>query len=117
MQDMGLDTSKKVGQSNSETLISPPPHSCEEKLQRKVVGETTVETMSLLSASFEHCCPDSVLTGLNPVSDFSTIQYHVLAVDDSHFDRRVIERLLKTSSYKGQLSKYQITMHIRNVCT
>jgi two-component response regulator (ARR-A family) len=28
-------------------------------------------------------------------------QFHVLAVDDSHLDRKLIERLLKTSSYHG----------------
>jgi len=28
-------------------------------------------------------------------------QYHVLAVDDSLLDRKLIERLLKTSSYHG----------------
>lgn len=29
------------------------------------------------------------------------IQFHVLAVDDSILDRKLIERLLKTSSYHG----------------
>lgn len=28
-------------------------------------------------------------------------QFHVLAVDDSLIDRKLIERLLKTSSYQG----------------
>lgn len=28
-------------------------------------------------------------------------QFHVLAVDDSIIDRKLIERLLKTSSYQG----------------
>jgi two-component response regulator (ARR-A family) len=30
-------------------------------------------------------------------------QFHVLAVDDSLIDRKLIERLLKTSSYQGKL--------------
>jgi response regulator RpfG family c-di-GMP phosphodiesterase len=30
-------------------------------------------------------------------------QFHVLAVDDSHLDRKLIEMLLKTSSYHGNL--------------
>lgn len=30
-----------------------------------------------------------------------TSQFHVLAVDDSIVDRKVIERLLKISAYKG----------------
>lgn len=30
-------------------------------------------------------------------------QFHVLAVDDSIIDRKLIERLLKTSSYQGTL--------------
>lgn len=30
-------------------------------------------------------------------------QFHVLAVDDSIIDRKLIERLLKTSSYQGIL--------------
>ena len=28
-------------------------------------------------------------------------QFHVLAVDDSIIDRKLIEKLLKTSSYQG----------------
>lgn len=32
-------------------------------------------------------------------------QFHVLAVDDSIIDRKLIERLLKTSSYQGILVK------------
>ena len=31
----------------------------------------------------------------------SRSQFHVLAVDDSLIDRKLIERLLKTSSYQG----------------
>ena len=34
------------------------------------------------------------------------MEVHVLAVDDSVIDRRVIESLLKTSSYKGMFSLY-----------
>lgn len=30
-------------------------------------------------------------------------QFHVLAVDDSIIDRKLIERLLKTSSYQGKI--------------
>lgn len=30
-------------------------------------------------------------------------QFHVLAVDDSIIDRKLIERLLKTSSYQGTI--------------
>jgi len=114
LQEMGLDTSKKAGQCNAETLMatsSPPPRSYEDTGQRKVVGETTAETTSLLSASVENYCPDSVqidllrseLVGIKPVPAVSAFQYHVLAVDDSRTDQRVIEKLLKTSSYKGQL--------------
>ena len=33
-------------------------------------------------------------------------QFHVLAVDDSLIDRKLIERLLKTSSYQGTLTAY-----------
>jgi len=32
-------------------------------------------------------------------------QFHVLAVDDSLIDRKLIERLLKTSSYQGNGGK------------
>jgi len=114
LQGMGLDTSKKAGQSNAETLIassSPPPHSFEDAGHRNVVGETRAETMSLLSASVENYSPDlaeidllrSELVGIKPMPAASTFQYHVLAVDDSRTDQRVIEKLLKTSSYKGQL--------------
>lgn len=34
----------------------------------------------------------------------SESQFHVLAVDDSLIDRKLIERLLKTSSYQGTAS-------------
>lgn len=34
--------------------------------------------------------------------DAEAEEYHVLAVDDSIIDRKLIERLLKTSSYQGQ---------------
>lgn len=110
LQNMGLDTSKKAGQSNGETLIasSSPPHSFEDEGHRKLVGETTAETMSLLSASVENYNPDlaqidllrSELVGIKPMPAASSFQYHVLAVDDSRTDQRVIEKLLKTSSYK-----------------
>ena len=33
-------------------------------------------------------------------------QFHVLAVDDSMIDRKLIERLLKTSSYQGTYSTF-----------
>ena len=32
-------------------------------------------------------------------------QFHVLAVDDSLVDRKLIEKLLKTSSFQGMLMK------------
>ena len=32
-------------------------------------------------------------------------QFHVLAVDDSIIDRKLIEKLLKTSSYQGVLMR------------
>ena len=35
------------------------------------------------------------------LSPYDTEQVHVLAVDDSHVDRKVIERLLRISSCKG----------------
>lgn len=35
------------------------------------------------------------------IPSISNAEYHVLAVDDSMIDQKVIERLLKTSSYKG----------------
>lgn len=44
--------------------------------------------------------PRSEETSSDSVPNFSNSEYHVLAVDDSIIDRKVIERLLKTSSYK-----------------
>lgn len=35
-------------------------------------------------------------------------QFHVLAVDDSLIDRKLIERLLKTSSYQGNFSSISL---------
>ena len=106
VQDMGLDTSKKMWKANPEAVIATLPprshHPFEDSVQRKVVGETTAETMSLLSASVENYCPgNSELVGIKSVPGVSSFQYHVLAVDDSRTDQRVIEKLLRTSSYKG----------------
>ena len=106
LQDMGLNTSKKNRKVNSVAVTATPPprshNSFEDSVHRKVVGETTAETMSLLSASVENYCPDnSDLVGSKQVPSVSSFQYHVLAVDDSRIDQRVIEKLLKTSSYKG----------------
>ncbi|XP_024362003.1 uncharacterized protein [Physcomitrium patens] len=44
--------------------------------------------------------PRSEETSAESVLSMSNPEYHVLAVDDSIIDRKVIERLLKTSSYK-----------------
>ena len=40
------------------------------------------------------------------------IQFHVLAVDDSILDRKLIERLLKTSSYHGMFFYVLAFIHI-----
>ena len=42
--------------------------------------------------------PDAQRSFSEPLAE---MEVHVLAVDDSVIDRRVIEGLLKTSSYKG----------------
>lgn len=39
-------------------------------------------------------------------------QFHVLAVDDSLIDRKLIERLLKTSSYQGTFN-FLVDLEIR----
>lgn len=104
---MGVDTVKKATNGGSETLSLVPLHSHTDAGQqhRKVVGETTAETKSLLSASVENYnSPGADSSSVQIRSEFSAFQYHVLAVDDSRMDRRVIEKLLKTSSYKGPTS-------------
>jgi hypothetical protein len=40
-------------------------------------------------------------SSVEPIPSISNAEYHVLAVDDNMVDRKVIERLLKISSYKG----------------
>ncbi|XP_073386486.1 uncharacterized protein [Physcomitrium patens] len=110
LPDMGLDVLKKTrkrGNSDGATTIPSPAQFFEDTLQKKVVGETRAETISLLSASLDNFCPDLVqknlllseLGAIKP-APVNTFQYHVLAVDDSSIDQRVIERLLKTSSYR-----------------
>ena len=37
-------------------------------------------------------------------------QFHVLAVDDSLIDRKLIEKLLKTSSFQGMLIRILIDL-------
>lgn len=105
------EISKKMRKQlcNSETSVTSTPVLLGPSAQRiKVVGETTAETMSLLSATVENICPENknnnnnnnaLQTGTKPA--VSSFQYHILAVDDSHIDQRVIEKLLKVSSYKG----------------
>ena len=39
-------------------------------------------------------------------------QFHVLAVDDSLIDRKLIERLLKTSSYQGTGKKRELPISL-----
>lgn len=46
-----------------------------------------------------HVLPEKV--GVSDHSAAGSEELHVLAVDDSHVDRKVIERLLKISSCKG----------------
>lgn len=41
-------------------------------------------------------------------------QFHVLAVDDSLIDRKLIERLLKTSSYQGTFDHRFLSSSPRN---
>ena len=36
-------------------------------------------------------------------------QFHVLAVDDSIIDRKLIERLLRTSSYQGNIYLHNLS--------
>lgn len=104
---MGVDSVKKAT-NGGETLSLVPLHSYsdtgqqQQQQQRKVVGETTAETKSLLSASVENYNTPADSSSVQIRSEFRAFQYHVLAVDDSRMDRRVIEKLLKTSSYKGQ---------------
>lgn len=43
------------------------------------------------------------------------IQFHVLAVDDSILDRKLIERLLKTSSYHGMCLHVLALIYIKVV--
>ena len=50
------------------------------------------------SSSSPSLCMGSSVAAMGMVSDS---KFHVLAVDDSVIDRKLIERLLKTSSYQG----------------
>ena len=47
--------------------------------------------------------PEKEKAGVSDHSSSGLEELHVLAVDDSHVDRKVIERLLKISSCKGVL--------------
>ena len=44
---------------------------------------------------------------IQSLPEVSARELHVLAVDDSHVDRKVIERLLKISSCKGNIETPQ----------
>jgi hypothetical protein len=100
-----VQKSSEAGERCESAVLHPKPprshHPFEDPMSLKVVGETTAETMSLLSASVENYCPE-ISENIKQAPGVSSFQYHVLAVDDSRIDQRVIEKLLKTSSYKGQ---------------
>uniref|UniRef100_A0A7I4BKH4 Response regulatory domain-containing protein n=1 Tax=Physcomitrium patens TaxID=3218 RepID=A0A7I4BKH4_PHYPA len=109
LKETGSKKSKKTRQSNSEPSIAKPQlsSSAEDPVQRKLVGEKTAESINLISASIESYCADPVhndllseLVGTKPVPMISSSQYHVLTVDDSRIDQRVVEKLLMTSSFK-----------------
>jgi PleD family two-component response regulator len=46
--------------------------------------------------------PDAAGSFSEPLAE-AEMEVHVLAIDDSVIDRRIIESLLKTSSYKGKV--------------
>ncbi|KAG0555267.1 hypothetical protein KC19_12G157200 [Ceratodon purpureus] len=77
-------------------------------LQRICSGDRKVEANGDQLSSCENSCseesrsegPESDETSATSVPSISNSDYHVLAVDDSMVDQKVIERLLKTSSYK-----------------
>ena len=74
-------------------------------LQRVCSSDHKAEALSSCSNS---CSEESRSEGLHSeensatsIPSISNSEYHVLAVDDSMIDQKVIEKLLKTSSYKG----------------
>lgn len=50
-------------------------------------------------------------TKMGEIAD-EMMQFHVLAVDDSIIDRKLIERLLKTSYYQGTFCNYILTLSL-----
>jgi hypothetical protein len=78
-------------------------------LQRVCSGDRKAEANGQHLSSCETSCseesrsegPESDEASATSIPGISNSEYHVLAVDDSMIDQKVIERLLKTSSYKG----------------
>lgn len=106
--NMCKDVSWKKRECKPEVAEAAPSISgCQDTVKWKARVEKRPEAASLHSTLLEKVCPEPVLTELlrsEAAADMVPTdgsEYHVLAVDDSIIDQKVIERLLKTSCYKG----------------
>lgn len=106
--NMCKDVSWKKRECKPEVAEAAPSISgCQDTVKWKARVEKRPEATSLHSTLLENVRPEPVLTELlrsEAAADMVPTdgsEYHVLAVDDSIIDQKVIERLLKTSCYKG----------------
>lgn len=99
------DTSRKMRDScKLDTPAVVQVNNCHDAAQRVAPVDHKSEAIVENSVTVDEPraeCP--VPDGISAISipSISNSEYHVLAVDDSLIDQKVIERLLKTSSYKG----------------
>lgn len=82
---------------------------CQEIITWKGRGDMRPEAATFLTSCKETVCRETI-------SPLSTSEVHVLAVDDSTLDRKVIEKLLRTSSYKGKSSPYFFCDAVGYIC-
>jgi len=76
-------------------------NTCHDATQRVGTGDHKAEVEISFTEETRAECPQPDGISEKSLPSISNSEYHVLTVDDSKIDQKVIERLLKTSSYKG----------------
>jgi len=96
------DTSRKmIDCCKLESAAVVQVNTCHDTTHRVGTGDFKAEVeISVLEESRAECPQPDRISEIS-LPSISNSEYHVLTVDDSKIDQKVIERLLKTSSYKG----------------
>jgi two-component response regulator (ARR-A family) len=95
------DTSRKmIDCCKLESAAVVQVNTCHDTTHRVGTGDFKAEVeLSVIEESRAECPQPDRISEIS-LPSISNSEYHVLTVDDSKIDQKVIERLLKTSSYK-----------------